>query len=164
MTLGLVSDTHLRAGGRGLPEPLLAAFEGVDLILHAGDINDLEVLVPLELLAPVTAVYGNTDPWSTCERLSETRRVEAGGLSIGLVHGHTGRGAGTLAKARSWFADADVVVFGHSHQALIERIEGQLLVNPGSACQPRFGRAPSCALLTIEAGVATARLVHWPAR
>ncbi len=161
MTIGLISDTHMYRRAPALPEPVFSAFAGVDLILHAGDLNDLAVLDPLAALAEVIAVCGNTDPWETCTQLRETRLIERAGLRIGLAHGHTGRGRTTAERARSWFTAVDVVVYGHSHLPVIERIDGVLLVNPGSPTDPRRADGPSVALLDIEPAGVSARLITW---
>lgn len=161
MTIGLISDTHMYRRAAALPEPVWRAFAGVELILHAGDLNELAVLDPLAELAEVVAVYGNTDPWETCTRLAETREIERGGVRIGLAHGHTGRGRTTAERARSWFTGVDVVVYGHSHLPLIERVHGVLLVNPGSPTDPRRADGPSVALLELEPAVVSARLITW---
>lgn len=160
MIIGVLSDTHL-TGRRELPDEVFAAFDGVELILHAGDLNTLELLDVLRAIAPVQAVAGNTDPWDVAQALGERKTVEAGGLTIGLVHGHVGKGRTTPERARSWFPAAEVVVFGHSHQPLIERVGEQLLVNPGSPTDRRRSPHHSCAILTVIDGVAAARLVEW---
>lgn len=158
--LGILADTHLlpRGGAPPLPPALLAGLLGVDAILHAGDIACAEVLQALGRIAPVHAVAGNVDPPEL--GLPGRRLLEMDGLTIGLTHGHLGPGRTTPERARRAFPRPPaVIVFGHSHEPLIEAVPGgPLLVNPGSPTQPR-GRAPTFALLSWMAdGPPTASL------
>ena len=85
-TIGLIADTHLPQRLRRLPAGLDRAFRGVDLILHAGDLNSVSVLDELQRIAPALAVVGNADLFGT--GLPQRRTVEIGGRRIGLTHGH----------------------------------------------------------------------------
>ena len=153
MTLGIISDTH------GLLRPeVFQAFAGVDHVLHAGDVGSAEILTELEALAPVTAVWGNTDGWEVRDRVPEVARVELGGVRIAVVHGHRLRAA-TSRHAAEAFPDAGLVVFGHSHRPIIERFGGTLAVNPGSAGPRRFRDPVTVALAEAGDGAVTARLV-----
>ena len=85
--IGLISDTHSAGSGRDLPAPVMDALDGVDLILHCGDLECLGVLDYLETIAPVLAVRGYEDPREAGGRLADaTRVVDAGGLAIGMIH------------------------------------------------------------------------------
>jgi putative phosphoesterase len=161
MRIGVLSDTHMPYRARALPDQVFAAFDGVDLILHAGDLNTLWMLDPLRAVAPLHAVAGNTDPWEVVNALPQTVALELDGVTLGLTHGHHGTGATTPQRAASLFPEANVVVFGHSHIPLIERRGGQLLVNPGSPTDRRRAPRHSCAVLSIEKGEASAELVEW---
>ncbi|MFN8534014.1 MAG: metallophosphoesterase family protein [Dehalococcoidia bacterium] len=147
MLIGVISDTH----GQPLPDPARRAFDGVDLILHAGDLGNEAILAELEGIAPVEAVAGNVDPSDLATRLGRRKVVPAGGRRIGLVHGDRGPGRTTPERALGSFppASVDVVVFGHSHQPRIDWHGEVLLLNPGSATQPRWQPQPSVALLRI---------------
>ena len=152
VSIGLISDTH------GLLRPAVAsAFAGVDLILHAGDVGGQGVLQALRRIAPVQAVHGNIDDVHDPDLAAE-RLVKAGGLTIHVSHGHeVGRPTPALLLGRY---DADVVVFGHSHRALVAKGENnRLAVNPGAAGPRRFDLQPSVARLTIEKGVAVVEIV-----
>jgi putative phosphoesterase len=142
--IGLISDTH------GLVRPAVhRALEGVDLILHAGDVGGDEVLDELALIAPVIAVYGNTDaPDDPRLRASIERTI--GGVSIHVSHGHE-LGSPTPAKLLERYA-AQVIVYGHTHRQLVVRADGRLVVNPGAAGARRFKLEPSVGRLTIEGG------------
>lgn len=149
MRIGVISDTH------GLLRPqALAALEGSELILHAGDIGSPEVLSALQALAPVVAVRGNNDtaPWA--QALPETLTVEAGGRRFHLLHDLKTLALDPLA------AGCDAVVSGHSHKPLIERREGLLYLNPGSAGPRRFQLPITLARLRVQDGRIDAELLH----
>ena len=153
MRIGLISDTH------GLLRPeVFARFEGVDRILHAGDVGDAEILVELEAIAPVTAVWGNTDGFDLVDRLPEVATLELDGSRVVVIHGQQ-FGAPTPKMVAPSFPDAAMVVFGHSHVPVIERVGTVLAVNPGSAGPRRFRLPTTVALATIEEGRVEARLV-----
>lgn len=151
MLIGLISDTH------GLVRPEVhSALAGVELILHAGDVGGAEILDELALIAPVRAVYGNTDaPWDG--GLVPAIDIELGGLRVHVSHGHeVGKVTpANLAKAY----DADVIVYGHTHIQKISRVGGRLIVNPGAAGPRRFNLDASVARLTIERGVAEIEII-----
>jgi putative phosphoesterase len=149
--IGLISDTHgmLRAD-------VHRALAGVELILHAGDVGGDEILDELALIAPVLAVYGNTDP-TIDPRLSATIERTIGGVSIHVSHGHE-LGSPTPTRLLERYA-ADVIVYGHTHQQLVTRAGGRLVVNPGAAGARRFKLEPSVARLTIANGTADVELV-----
>ncbi len=152
--VGLISDTHgqLRAGVHD-------ALHNVELILHAGDVGGDEILDELSLIAPVEAVYGNTDTPGN-PRLSAQIVRELGGVRIQVQHGHES-GRLTAAALLERF-DADVLVYGHTHRQSVTRREGRLVINPGAAGPRRFHLMPSVARLTIRDGVAEVEIVSLP--
>lgn len=142
MRIGLISDTHGR-----LRNEVFELFAGVEHILHAGDVGPADLLTELEALAPVTAVWGNTDGHDLRDTLPEVATLELDGWRVVLAHGHR-LGSPTPAALRGAHGDADVIVYGHTHRPLID--EGHpLVINPGSAGAPRFGLAPSVGILTL---------------
>lgn len=153
MEIGLISDTH------GLVRPQVhTALAGVSMILHAGDVGGDEILDELSLIAPVLAVFGNTDAaWQS--GLAAERVIEVDGVRIHVSHGHeVGKpGAARLVKAYPGF---DVLVYGHTHVQKIERVGSVLVVNPGAAGARRFDLTPSVARLTIADGRADVVLVE----
>ncbi len=161
MRIGLLADTHVPYAAKQLPQQVLDAFAEVAMILHAGDHNTLAVLDPLHALGEVHAVAGNTDPFEVARVLPEAMEVVAAGVRIGLTHGHFGPGKSTLERARRQFPSARVVVFGHSHQPLVQHLGRQLLVNPGSPTDRRAAPRCSCAILTIDGDQVSAELVTW---
>jgi uncharacterized protein len=152
--IGIISDTH------GLLRPqVFTAFEGVEHILHAGDVGGPDILTALEAIAPVTAVWGNTDDWDIRALVPEVARVTLGGIDAVVIHGQQ-FGSPAPKGVVAAHAGAGLVVFGHSHVPLIERVGGTLAVNPGSAGPKRFSRPATVALATIEGGRVEARLVR----
>ena len=141
--IGLISDTHdmLR------PE-VFEVFTGVDIILHAGDVGDDDILDELEAIAPVYAVRGNTDRVDN-PRLPASRELDINGVLVHVSHGHE-VGAKPITLLAAY--DADVIVYGHTHQQLVTRADTRLVVNPGAAGQRRFKLEPSVARLTISNG------------
>ena len=149
--IGLVSDTH------GMVRPqLFDALAGVEQILHAGDVGPEDVLIELEAIAPVSAVFGNTDlPGNP--RLVDELVLEIGGVSIHVSHGHE-FGSPTPAKLLAVYTQ-QVLVYGHTHRQMIMEADGRLVINPGAAGARRFDLRPTVARLTIEDGVASVELV-----
>ena len=148
---GLVSDTH------GLVRPdVFSALDGVELILHAGDVGN-GVLEELVTIAPIDAVYGNTDPTDD-PRLRQSIERTIGGLRLHVSHGHE-LGSPTPERLLAKY-DADVIVYGHTHQQKIVESNGRLVVNPGAAGARRFKLLPSVGVLTIANGMASARIIE----
>jgi putative phosphoesterase len=143
-TVGLISDTHGR-----LPHGVFRLFEGVDRILHAGDVGPPELLVELGAIAPVTAVHGNTDGSELRTALPSEALVELGTRTLVLLHGDAlpDQRAVTFRAARP---DADLIVHGHTHRARVDRSASPWVVNPGSAGAPRRGTPPSVAILRVD--------------
>ena len=136
--VGVISDTH------GLLRPEVAPiFEGVDLILHAGDIGNPEVLEGLRTIAPVIAVRGNNDSGGWAKRIPEVQIANAGAVSIYMLHD-------VKELAPEAARDFQVVVSGHSHRPSVATRNGVLFLNPGSAGPRRFKLPISVARLTIE--------------
>ena len=126
----------------------------MDRILHAGDIGGSEILDELELLAPVTAVYGNVDRGLVRRRLPQVAELELDGFRFVVTHGDQfGRGV-KPAQLQQAFPEADLIVFGHTHQALIRDLpDFTVIVNPGAAGPQRFDLGPSVAIMETEPGI-----------
>lgn len=152
-TIGVVSDSHVPVRARRLPPELFRRLQGVDLILHAGDLVTEGVMQALQEVAPVEAVAGNMDPPQLRERLGRRKLLCCGELAIGLIHGD-GNGRAARQRAEEVFRRLrpQVIVFGHSHRPLCEYAGETLLFNPGSCADPRWARVPSYGLLHLEAG------------
>jgi len=149
--VGLISDTH------GLLRPgVHEALTGVELILHSGDVGGSAILDELRMIAPVKAVFGNTDPLGE-PGLSQEIIIEINGIRVHVSHGHE-VGSPTPIKLAARY-EADIVVFGHTHRPLVSRLGKQLFVNPGAAGPKRFNLAPSVGRLTIANGNAEVKIV-----
>lgn len=149
--IGLISDTH------GLVRPAVHdALKGVEMILHAGDVGGSEILDELRLIAPVRAVFGNTDPPGTPE-LSDSIDVEIGGLRVHVSHGNE-VGSPTPERLAAKY-DSDVVIYGHSHRQLVTHLNGQLFVNPGAAGPRRFNLPASVGIMRIVDGMPEVSIV-----
>jgi len=151
ITVGLISDTH------GLLRPAVHdALNGVNLILHAGDVGGPGILDELRLIAPVHAVYGNTDPAGDPD-LSQEIVVPVGDIEIHVSHGHE-LGSPTPEKLLSSYPQ-DVIVYGHTHRQMITRADGRLVVNPGAAGPRRFNLTASVARLIVTGNKAEVEIV-----
>ncbi len=148
--IGVISDTHGL-----LREEAVAALAGCDLILHAGDVGDLEILRRLGAIAPVRAVRGNTDDGAVAEALPETDVIDLtspnGGVSTEgrgplayLLHGHREL---DLDPAAAGFR---VIVQGHTHEPLVRERAGVLYFNPGSAGPRRFNLPVTVGRLRVD--------------
>jgi len=149
--IGVLSDTHMLRGDarvRLAPVLDLARRAMVDLILHAGDTGALALLGVLEEIAPVVAVQGNADPGETLDALPDRVLVRAGNKSILLLHGHQGKTAVTTARHAA-SDELDLIVFGHSHQPLIDRERQTILFNPGSPTERRWNPHFGIGLITV---------------
>jgi uncharacterized protein len=140
--IGVISDTHIPQFRR-LPDAVWQYFDGVELILHAGDLSVLSVIDELEAIAPVVAVQGNIEEDEVRMKLPIKREIVVGGCCIGIVH-ILGDAHNRAKVARQEFPIARVIVFGHSHIPWNEDRDGQLLFNPGSATDRR--RQPRCSI------------------
>ncbi len=175
MKIGVLSDTHVPDLLPELPPAVLKAFQGVDIILHAGDICDLRVLQQLEPIAQTYAVSGHRDNPEIRKYLQESQRLEFANRSVGLIHGHHAWEGGWLQRlrfslnpaARSTalfdyvlreFPDVHAIVFGHTHKPYVKMHGGILLFNPG-AVAPSAGFQASIGFLDISAHTKTGRII-----
>ncbi len=164
--IGLIADTHVPRDTKILPPHVKEAFKDVDLILHAGDIYLPRILDELEAIAPVLAARGNGD-WEFPQdhRLNDNHVLDIAGLNLGLTHGvdYPGLPGYSLDKMmeRNFSKRMDIIVFGDTHVAMVERYNGILLVNPGSPTLPngRF-ELGTVGLLEIRGYRAEARIVQ----
>ena len=150
MRVGLISDTHIPQAEKELPVEVVRAFQGVDLILHAGDIVSGRVLARLEE-SGVIAVCGNMDDYEVAGSLPQARIVEASGKKIGLIHGWGSR-EGLEWRILRRFEDPmpDIIVYGHSHVPFWDRVDGVLMFNPGSAATGGYRSTGTVGLIEIE--------------
>ena len=146
--IGVISDTH------GLLRPeVFEVFREVDLILHAGDIGPLSILDDLRAIAPVRAVWGNTDGFDVRHAVPELIEEEIEGLSFVIAHGHQ-LGSPTPENLTARWPEALVIIYGHTHRPLLTLVDQVVTVmNPGGAGRRRFDLPPSVGILELEPGI-----------
>ncbi len=149
MKIGVISDTH------GLLRPqAVTALEGVDHILHAGDIGDLAILEALRQIAPVTAIRGNVDTDAAFRSIPETNAVELGGKTFYLIHDVKKL---DIVPAAGGF---DAVISGHSHKPEVRWDKNVVFFNPGSAGPRRFSLPIAVGMITIDGERLRARIIE----
>lgn len=147
----MLADTHLRADLAPLPPGVWDELEACDAVLHAGDVVTDDLLAALRARRPVHAVLGNNDH-ALAGSLPDRLELELAGVRVAMVHDSGARG-GRSRRMHRWFPDADVVVFGHSHEPVDEVGEGgQRLFNPGSAVQRRRQPRRTLGVLELASG------------
>jgi len=180
MRIGLLSDTHISAGKK-LPPGITQAFNGVDLILHAGDVYSTSVLDELQCIAPVTVASGDDDDEATLSdrRVHHSHLLNFQGFKLLLVHerplrlrpawrgGSIGRYNDSIVFSREKtftqkdHEQPDIIVFGHEHQIVLQRCDDILLINPGSPTLLNYRPGPgTVGILEIEAGQARVRILQ----
>ncbi len=142
MKIGVISDTH-----DYFDPHILQLFHGVDHILHAGDVGMQIIIFDLEQIAPTTAVLGNTDLGNP---LRLTELVTVGELKILVQHIVNPFALDEKLQARITRSRPDVVVFGHTHKAFNEVINGVRFFNPGYSGRPKHATPRSVAILHCE--------------
>lgn len=152
LNVAVVGDTHAPRRWRGCPASVAGHLDGVDLILHAGDVCIADVLDELSAFAPVRAVLGNNDGTDVAAwGATETLELDLAGFRLAMIH-DSGPRTGRHRRMRRRFPDADLVVFGHSHIPLDQDSEGIRLFNPGSPTDRRRQPHGTLGLLHLEGG------------
>lgn len=128
--IGVVSDTHVPDYGE-LPQSLFEKLEKMDVIIHLGDFCDLQTYMKFQKVSPVIAVYGNCDHPDLRAQLPEKKKLEIGGYTLGLIHGWGPR-KNLEKRVVQVFSDVDVILFGHSHVPMWEKMGDVYVFNPGS--------------------------------
>jgi len=147
-TVGIMADTH-----GIIPNRVIELFEHVDHIIHAGDIGTEDILFTLETLAPVTAVYGNVDPFPLRRRLKERREWTLYGFHMVVTH---------FPNPNASIVEPGIQISGHTHKPFIRKEGESLYINPGSTTYPRGLIDPSVARVTITApGRAKAEIIYF---
>ncbi|MDD4979959.1 MAG: metallophosphoesterase family protein [Candidatus Omnitrophica bacterium] len=152
MKIGVIADTHIPDRAKDIPEAILHAFRGVDMVIHAGDLVDLSVLDQLRTVCKnVKAVWGNMDPYEVRKVLPEKEIVQAGNYKIGVMHGY-GPPNQLIELMEGIFKNegVDLVIFGHSHSATNENKGGVIYFNPGSATDKVFADYNSYGIIEIN--------------
>ncbi len=151
MKIAVLSDTHLPVRLQALPGVVYEACADVDLIIHAGDIEEKSVIEDLQRLAPVKAVHGNMDGMDTVQRYPDRLILELEGFTIGVTHG-SGASWGIRNRIRDKFKplEPDLIIHGHTHEYFWKKENGIWFLNPG-AVAGQAGRR-SMAILFLEKG------------
>lgn len=152
MRIGVISDTHIPRAAEWLPKKVCDDLKNVDLILHAGDLIEMDVLDKLKRLAPIKAVHGNMDDTEVRRALPTKETITIGKFKIGLIHG-SGSPFGLIDRVGKEFGDVDVVVYGHSHSPENKMRNGVLFFNPGSPTDKIFARYNSYGILEVNDGI-----------
>jgi uncharacterized protein len=148
----VLADTHLRDDLSPLPPAVWDAVDDADVVLHAGDVVTGDLLDALRRRRPVHAVLGNNDR-ALQRTLPDRLALRLGGVRVAMVH-DAGARAGRERRMRRWFPEAQVVVFGHSHEPVdAVGVDGQRLFNPGSAVQRRRQPERTMGRLVLADGV-----------
>ncbi|MEW9669098.1 metallophosphoesterase family protein [Ammoniphilus sp. 3BR4] len=154
MRIGVISDTHMPSRSKQIPQALLKGLKNVDLILHAGDWTQLEVVRAFEKLAPLDGVAGNNDGEEIVGRFGRKKILTFSGYRIGMVHGD---GIKKTTEVRAWEAFAgekvDIILFGHSHVPFLRKHQGVLLFNPGSPTDKRRQLQYSYGILALSSTI-----------
>ena len=148
MKIIVISDTHIPRAANDLPEKLYEAIGRADLVVHAGDFVDLEVLEKLKKIKDTVGVFGNMDPREVRNVLKSKEVVTAGKFKIGLIHGY-GAPAELINTVHGEFGKIDAIVFGHSHTPINIVEDGILFFNPGSPTDKVFSPYNSYGILNV---------------
>ncbi len=156
MKIGVISDTH----SLSIPQKLLEVLASVDLIIHAGDLCDLDTLKTLQQIKPLKAVQGNMCDPLVKKKLPLKLYFECEGVRIGLYHGH-GQAMDALTNATEQFKgqEVDIVIFGHSHHAFNKKMGSTVFFNPGSPNDVVKARYFSYGMIEINKGKYQASII-----
>lgn len=155
--VGILSDTHIQSISESFRRNCARAFDGCDIIVHAGDLTRAEILDVFRG-KEVHAVHGNMCDEITSHALPTMAAFIIAGYSFGLTHG-TGTRHNIEDRVFDLFPEADCIIFGHTHQPLIRKIDSTLLINPGSfQTTGRYGAPATYCLITIEKGQLKAKI------
>ena len=148
----VISDTHIPERAQKLPPRFVNQISPDDIIVHAGDFTNLEVLRELQKLGKVYAVWGNMDEGRVKKALPEIETFQVEGTKIGIYHGY---GAPDNLEKKVYDKvnrNLDVIVFGHSHTPYNQKLENCLMFNPGSLSGNKNTGLPSYGTLNIDQG------------
>jgi len=171
--IGIISDTHIPGRAKELPKEIFEVFENADLIIHLGDIENLETIEKLEEVAQVIAVEGNMDQKETKEKLPEGISLKIYNWKIGIVHSPFSFWLGShfnfvqekMAQTLAEKENFDILIFGHTHRPFLRELnlgaKKILLINPGSATIPFFTQ-PSVSILEINQQNFEAKIINLP--
>lgn len=148
MRIVVLSDTHMPRSAEDLPAAVYEEIKKSDMIMHAGDFVEIEILNKLRKLKPTNAVCGNMDSQAIRDELKQKMIIEIGKFKIGLIHGY-GAPAGLIDTVKAEFTGVDAIVFGHTHSPVNTSKDGILFFNPGSPTDTVFAKTNSFGILEI---------------
>jgi putative phosphoesterase len=179
--IGVISDTHIPTLSPVLPARIATLFQGLDIILHAGDVCELYMLEQLQETYTLTfGVWGEGDSEDVRHYVDEKQVVRFGDRRIGMIHGHQfgSQPGGMLGRLRHLFGarpepeglteflleqfagdEVHAIVFGHTHRPYVKLHDGILLFNPGAAL-PGPGRTPSAGILDVGERSITGKIAY----
>ena len=169
MRIGLISDTHITWEVSKVPVEVFTAFQGVDLILHGGDIYSHSVLDDLQTIAPVYAALGDDDYTGEDKRVQESHILKLEGQTVYLTH----EGPYNLLTSTGlplWWRNKispdgivspDIIVAGHEHRTIVEKAQGILFINPGSPTLLNYKKGlGTVAILELNGGEPKVDIIH----
>lgn len=148
MRILVISDTHIPRVAEDLPDAVYSAIRSVDMVVHAGDFVDEDVLTNLRKLKRTYAVCGNMDSIELRRSLKPKEIIAIGKVRIGLIHGY-GAPKDLINTVASEFSNVDAIIFGHSHRAVNTVRDGVLFFNPGSPTDTVFATTNSYGILDV---------------
>lgn len=160
----VLSDTHIPVMADKLPQRIKEEAEKCDLCIHSGDFVEYSVFKELSESVKTYGVRGNMDSEEIQKNLPEKQIINVEGANMGITHGKGGPST-LIQTINSEFKEEgdkiDVFIFGHSHRATAEYINGKLYFNPGSATDRIFAPYKSYGILTVDKGKVTPEIVRW---
>lgn len=148
MRILVLSDTHVPVAAQDLPKKIYDELKNVDMIIHAGDFVEPEMVDKLRGFKELKAVCGNMDSPAVRTALKPKEEFVIGAFRIGLIHGY-GAPSEIMETVRKEFGKVDVLIFGHSHAAVNMKKDGVLYFNPGSPTDKIFAVKNSYGILNI---------------
>jgi len=158
MRIVVLSDTHMPRTAEDLPVIIYDEIKKSDMIIHAGDFVEIDILNKLRKLKPTKAVCGNMDSQAIRNELKQKEIIEVGKLKIGLIHGF-GAPADLVDTVASEFTGVDAIIFGHTHSSVNILKDGVLFFNPGSPTDTIFAKVNSFGILDITDDSIKGRIV-----
>lgn len=158
MRIVVLSDTHMPRAAADLPDAVYEEISRSDMIVHAGDFVEIDILNKLRKLKPTWAVCGNMDSQAIRRELKDKEIIEIGKFKLGLIHGY-GAPAGLVDTVASEFTGVDVIVFGHTHSGVNMSQDGVLFFNPGSPTDTIFAKTNSFGVLDITDDAIKGKLI-----
>jgi hypothetical protein len=152
MKIAVISDTHIPDRANNIPKKVMEELKRADMVIHAGDLVDLSVLEQLKSSCNnIRGVFGNMDPPEVKAKLPEKDIITVGKYRIGVMHGYGAPGK-LIELLSGAFKDdnVNIIIFGHSHSGVNERIAGILFFNPGSLTDKVFSPYNSYGIIEIN--------------